>query len=131
MLPQNLLKNAIAANNEFGWKIEHFEQALSVATSCGLACLGGQFQWRVLSGACEAYWLNADSAERLESESWSQYVVRSNEEVRRNFNLLISTVDFEQESNRFELLKSEKQKGTDLNSYLIFVAYFVGEPKNA
>jgi hypothetical protein len=131
VLPEVLLEKAISSNNEFGWKLEHFEEALSIAASCNLACLGGQFQWKFASGTCEAYWLNADSKEKLENESWSQYVARSNEEVLQKFKLLCSSVNFEEESNRFEFLKSERQKGVNVSNHLIFVAYFVAESKNA
>jgi hypothetical protein len=131
VLPEILLKNAVPANKEFGWKIESFPEAVSTAISCNLACIGGQFQWRVPGGTCEAYWLNSDSTKKLESESWSQYVLRSNEEVLLGFNNLVSSVDFELESNHFSFLKTEKQKGTNIENHLLFVAYFVAEGKLA
>ncbi|MDD5359707.1 MAG: hypothetical protein PHI02_05520 [Sulfurovaceae bacterium] len=127
MLPKILLKNAVQSGKEFGWKIKDFEEAVNIAISCNLACLGGQFQWTLSNGTCEAYWLNSDSAKKLESESWSQYVLRSNDEVFSGFNIILSSVDFEIESNKFEFLKLENQKGINISNYLIFVAYFVNQ----
>ena len=127
LLPEILLKNAVPSGKEFGWKIKDFEEAINIAISCNLACLGGQFQWMLPNGTCEAYWLNSDATKKPESEPWSQYVLRSNEEVLLGFNIILSSIDFEFESNKFEFLKLEKQKGININNYLIFIAYFVNQ----
>lgn len=127
VLPEILLKNSVSSGEEFGWKIKYFEEAVNIAISCNLACIGGQFQWKLPNGTCEAYWLKSDSTIKLESESWSQYVLRSNKEVLLGFNIILSSIDFEFESNKFEFLKLEKQKGINISNYLIFVAYFVNQ----
>jgi hypothetical protein len=127
-LPPQVLAKADLRGNEYAWRPEDFLDALSDAASRGLACIGGQFQFRVPDGTCEMYWLSADPADRAEREKWSDYVARSEREVRERFTRMLETVDFRREAQNFEHLQ-QKIVSADFNlmAHLCFVAYFVDE----
>jgi hypothetical protein len=90
------------------------------AKSQGYGCLGGQFQFRMLDGTYEMYWLSADSSERKSEETWSGYSQRSCSEVLDKFNALVSKTDFTKEASSWKLTSSAVE-------YLVFVAYFETE----
>ena len=97
-----------------------FSAALLAAQSHGLACLGGQFQFRLAEGTYEMYWLNAESTEKRSGETWAGYSNRSCSEVLDRFNDLVSKTDFAQEAAGWKLQESAVED-------LVFVAYFETE----
>ena len=127
-LPAELIANADLRGKEYAWRPQDFPETLSRAASSGLACIGGQFQFRVPGGTCEMYWRSADSGERAQGERWMDYVVRSEREVREHFTRLLETVDFRRDAQDFDYLR-QKMAGEafDPMQYLYFVAYFVDE----
>ena len=60
-LPEDMLVTANRESNEEAWRLADFPAVLKRASSHGLACVGGQFQFRGPIGTTEKYWLNADS----------------------------------------------------------------------
>ncbi|HZW86991.1 MAG TPA: hypothetical protein VFF41_05980 [Gallionella sp.] len=123
-LPPHLLTRAVKSGREFGWRQEDFLVALHEAALEGFACIGGQFQYALPDGACELYWLNADSLPHTPSESWWSYVKRSEEEVKKGYELLLRTINFDAEVNKFDFLREKIAGGISLDEYLIFIAYF-------
>jgi len=119
-LPPDVVNGASLRGNEYGWRVSDFLEALSAAKTHGLACVGGQFQFRLPEGTYEMYWLNADSADRCNGESWADYSRRSCSEVQDKFNDLVSKIDFEKEASKRGLLSSAVES-------LAFVAYFETE----
>jgi hypothetical protein len=65
------------------------------------------------------YWLDANSTDRQDGESWEDYVHRSCVEVRESFEKLVQQTDFSKESLNWNLQ-------IDPTKQLVFVAYFVG-----
>jgi hypothetical protein len=116
-LPPDVVNGASLRGNEYGWRVSDFLGALSAAKSHGLACLGGQFQFRLPVGTYEMYWLNADSTDRHNGETWADYSGRSCSEVLDKFNDLVSKTDFAKEASNWGLLSSAVES-------LVFVAYF-------
>lgn len=125
-LPENMLKNA-SLQSEIGWKMSDFPLVLHRAHEHGLACLGGQFQFRFEDGICEMYWLNADSTDRKRNESWENYAHRSIDEVLRNFSRVCENANFEKEMDGWEFVRRKREEGIDPIQHLWFVAYFVTE----
>jgi hypothetical protein len=123
-LPPHLLSSAVVSGGEFGWRKDDFLPVLRNASSEGFACIGGQFQWKLPDGTCEPYWLNADSKPQGSGESWPSYVKRSEEEVEMGYELILRTVDFDAEANKFDFLREKRERGASLDEFLIFVAYF-------
>ncbi len=120
-LPFDVVQDAILQGNEYAWSPESFPVALTRAEAHGLACLGGQFQFRLNDGStCEMYWLSSDSKERASGESWSDYCRRSCSEVRENFARVMSKTDFSKEALGWNLPPSVTRN-------LVFVAYFITE----
>jgi hypothetical protein len=54
-LPSDVLEGAVLRGNEYAWTPESFPVALERAEAHGLACLGGQFQFRLNDATCEMY----------------------------------------------------------------------------
>jgi hypothetical protein len=125
--PPDVLAGATLSGNEYGWTPDAFPKALQKAESHGLACLGGQFQFRVTDGIYEMYWLESNSTERRASESWADYSHRSCAEVREGFGKLLKDKDFVSEALKWPLFKAEISDGFDPLSSLVFVAYFITE----
>ena len=121
LLPPQISQGATLRGNEYGWSISVFHNALDEAEAHAYACLGGQFQFRLDDGStCEMYWLNADSKDRVQGESWAEYCHRSCSEVRDGFQRLVDKTDFTKEASSwpFEF---------DPTKSLVFVAYFITE----
>ena len=106
-----------------------FPDALAAAERLAFACLGGQVQFRFENSIFEAYWLNADSSDRLPEEDWQKYVRRSCREVSEAFESIVQCVDLRQTANEWPSLKLLVDSGVDLQSATVFVAYFVTEPE--
>jgi hypothetical protein len=119
-LPPEIAEGSSLRGNEYGWQISTFPEALYRAKSQGFACLGGQFQFRLPDGIYEMYWLNADSTKRNKGEAWRDYSGRSCSEVLKEFNDLVSRVDFAKEAENLQL-------DTVVVKNLVFVANFVTE----
>ena len=121
-LPPEIALGARLRRNEYGWDISAFPDALAKAQSLGYACLGGTFEFWLDPGLgdYEIYWIDAESKERTQRESWEDYVKRSCSEVLEKFQYLVSTTDFRK-------IAMEQQLQIDLNKRLVFVADFVTE----
>ncbi|MGA9526665.1 MAG: hypothetical protein WBS24_00980 [Terriglobales bacterium] len=116
---------ATLRSNEYAWTISSFPDAVALAVAHGYGCLGGQFQFRLADGStCEMYWLNADSKERLEGESWLDYSRRSCLEVLEEFQKRLSETDFSKGAAKWRL-------PINFADDLVFVAYFVTETELA
>jgi hypothetical protein len=126
-LPRELIDGGSLRGKEYAWDPSTFPHILARAETLGLACLGGQFQFRAPDATCEMYWLNADAADRLPDEAWGSYVARSTAEVRSAFNMLLKSTDFVAEALRWSDVP--ELSGTDASpeQYLCFVAYFIPE----
>jgi hypothetical protein len=131
LLPAELLEGATLRGNEYGWRPECFPNALAIAEVSGYACIGGQFEFRLVDGTYEMYWLAADASNRVDEESWSDYCQRSCGEVRKRFERLMQGTDFRGQVSEFQSLKARMIAGFDPLSTLVFVAYFVGEGEGA
>jgi hypothetical protein len=122
VLPPDISKGATLRGNEYGWNVSSFPDALASAQAQGYACLGGQFQFRLDDGStCEMYWLDVDSKERANRESWVDYCHRSCSEVLNKFQQLASATDFNKEASSWPSVEIDATKS------LVFVAYFVSE----
>ena len=100
------------------------EEAVEAARKAGLACLGGQVQFQIPGGICEAYWLNYDPAERRDNEPWETYVSRSAGETLESFRRLRAETDFRHVAREWEPLRAMADAGLDPVDYLWFVLYF-------
>jgi hypothetical protein len=127
VLPAELVGGTSIAGNEYGWPVALFSEAARRAEALGYACAGGQFQFRIPAGICEMYWLSAESSGRQLSETWRAYCERSRIEVLDRFSAIIEETDFIAEAVKWPLLKTEIERGLDLLSALVFVAYFESE----
>jgi hypothetical protein len=120
LLPPDVANGATLSDNEYGWRVSAFPEALNAAKSHGLVCLGGQFQFRLSGSIYEMYWLNADSTDRRSGETWADYAHRSCSEVLDKFNQLVSKTDFAKEATNWGLHASATEG-------LVFVACFETE----
>ncbi|MBT4816125.1 MAG: hypothetical protein HN742_23725 [Lentisphaerae bacterium] len=132
-LPSSMLECADRSTNEEAWRIGDFAEILDRATENGLVCVGGQFQFRGPIGIAEMYWLNADSSPRRENETWQEYVLRANAEVRSAFDRLVAETDFGAEARGWSHIQKALATGTigDPKDHLYFVAYFGDETTGA
>jgi len=132
-LPEAILNLADRSSNEEAWRIEDVPRVLDLASEYGLACIGGQFQFRGLIGTAEMYWLNADSLPQLPEEDWEPYVERANSEVRESFDRICRETDFDAEAMTWEHIRESLASGvlSDPKEHLYFVAYFSQDPTKA
>lgn len=122
VLPPDISQGATLRGNEYGWSVSSFPRALASAQAHGYACLGGQFQFRLDDGStCEMYWLDANSKEHANGESWVDYCHRSCLEVLNRFQHLASATDFKKQASNWPSVQIDPRKS------LVFVAYFVTE----
>jgi hypothetical protein len=126
-LPSDLTKGASLRGHEYAWPLDAFPAVLAQAQLLGLACLGGQFQFRTPDSICEMYWLNADSADRSPDEAWDRYVARSCGEVLSAFTTLASATNFNVEASRWSAVPELSGMSATPEQYLCFVADFVEE----
>src|ERR1700746_1193936 len=99
ILPLDIAQGAMLRGKEYGWSVSSFPDALARAEAQRYACLGGQFQCRLENATCEMYWLEANSKERVQGESWVEYCHRSCSEVLSGFQRIISATDFVKEAS--------------------------------
>jgi hypothetical protein len=130
-LPTEIAQGATVRGNEYGWTLDAFPPALARAQALGHACLGGQFQFRLDDGTYEMYWLNADSNDRREGESWAEYGRRSCDEVLGRFKVAVANADFSKEASSWPSLATAMAQGLNIANHLVFVAYFVTEAETA
>jgi hypothetical protein len=131
-LPDSLISRATPSGQEHGWSIAEFPTVLADAADLGFACIGGQFQFLLPDGTCEAYWLNADSTPQLPDEPWHEYVSRAAREVRDAFDQICAETDFIREAQQWQFLRDKlANPDFDVLQHLIFVAYFNNEPGSA
>jgi len=120
-LPPDVTKGASLQENDYGWDVSSFPDAVMNAVAHNYACLGGQFQFRLSDGSSfEMYWLNADSTDRAEGEPWAEYSHRSCTEVLGNFQKRVAETDFAKEAMAWPMPINHHRD-------LVFVAYFVTE----
>jgi hypothetical protein len=129
-LPSQIVAGASLAGNEYGWSIASFPEALRNAVALQYACIGGQFQFRIDNGTCEMYWLNADASDQNADEPWAEYCNRSCAEVLQRFQQVVATTDFRKEALNWPILKAKVDAGFDIESSVVFVAYFVEESES-
>ena len=128
-LPDTMTKGASLRGSEYGWRLDDFPRVLADAAQHGLACVGGQFQFRLPEGAtCEMYWLCANASSKRQSETWADYTGRSRTEVERTFRRLCDETDFRRAAIGFDFLRQKCDAGFDPLPHLYFVAYFDHEP---
>ena len=128
-LPEKILRKASVRGKEYAWKKEDLIEAILSAKENRLASIGGQVQFRLPDGCCELYWINFDSDDKIENESWDEYVVRSADEVILKFKKINVEFDLIDEGYKsFQFLKDKvNNEGVVLSDYLCFVAYFNDE----
>jgi hypothetical protein len=126
-LPSEMVFGATLRGKEYGWTLNSFPVALAAADRLKLACLGGQFQFRVGDAVYEPYWISADSSERRSGETWADYVHRSCGEVAESFQQALRTTDFGAVARQWPDLGA---KAEDVLNTLVFVAYFVTEQEH-
>jgi hypothetical protein len=71
----------------------------------------------------------SNSSEQRIGESWVDYCHRSCAEVREGFDRLVENTDFVQQASEWPLLKAKMNERFNVLSSLVFVAYFVNEPR--
>jgi hypothetical protein len=126
----NTLPEELTRGGEYAWSISSFPDALLLAPAIGFACLGGQFQLRPGPDTIyELFWVEANSSEKLSSESRISYAARSCSDVSERFTYLLRTIDFREEALKFKSLDSWLVPGRPLTEFLVFNAYFVDEPE--
>ena len=125
-LPDKIKEKArISLGGEYAWKMNDIEEVIDQAQKVGLACVGGQPQFQLPEGTYELYWINYESTEIKIDELWEDYVVRSANEVKREFNRRCIETDFLREADSFNLIKIKlEEKDFNLLNYLYFVLYF-------
>ena len=110
-LPEDMLQTANCESNEQAWRPGDFPGILALADRYGLACVGGQFQFRGPIGTAEMYWLNADSSPRQAGEDWPSYVQRANQEVLTSFKKRLAGTDFRSEAMRWKHIRQAIEQG--------------------
>jgi hypothetical protein len=126
-LPSEITIGAILRDTEYGWTVDSFPAAVRAAERLEIACLGGQFQFRVGETVYEPFWISTDPSARRPGEGWSNYVCRSCREVGRAFDVLVRTTDFRAVAREWQDLRDKADAGLDTMQTLVFVAYFVTE----
>ena len=129
LLPEAVRRKAsVSVGGEHAWRRHDVEEVLHEAASIELACLGGQVQFQLRDGVCEAYWLNFDPQPQREGEAWSDYVSRSSAEAFDGFRRLCSATDFQSVAREWEFIatKMDREAYDPIND-LWFVLYLASE----
>jgi hypothetical protein len=127
LLPAEVLQKASVKGSEYAWSFDDVPAVIAAARRCGLATEGGQVQYRFPNATCELYWLNADSTPRRDGEVWSEYVVRSADEVLGGFQRLLADTDFIAEVAGLGYLAEQLAPGVSITPFRCFVLYFASE----
>lgn len=124
-IQKNILDKAVKSGQEFGWRRDDFVDVIDSALSENLAIIGGQIQFKLPDGTCELYWKSYDTNEKLPSENWKDYCLRTHNECLEKFKQLDSNDKLIKEGiDNFDFLKKKVADGVDLEPYLIFIFYF-------
>ena len=121
LLPSHIIKKAHITSNEYSWKKDDFEEVIEAARFVGLASIGGSPQFIFPDGISELYWINYDSQDRKQGETWASYVHRSAEEVIANFRQVCASREFQAE------VWDRTSIQPDNLDHLWFVIYFMRE----
>jgi hypothetical protein len=129
LLPHHLLMKANLKGLEYAWRKEDIREVIFTAKEYGLACLGGNVQFRIPDGTCDLYWLEYWADDRKPDESWRDFVSRSADECYLQIENMVNTKDIVREAyNGFSILKEMAQK-VDISIYMWFILYFDTEEK--
>ena len=82
-LPQELLSSASRRGNVYAWRWKDILRVAFAAEKAGLACGGGQAQFRSPDGTFEINWRSFTAEGRRGDETREQYLLRSWKETRR------------------------------------------------
>jgi hypothetical protein len=126
-LPDELTEGASLRGNEFAWRVDQFPNVMAKARRLGFGCLGGQFQFRPPGATCEMYWLSADPDQRGADEAWSDYAIRSCEQVLERFKATLVGSNLVEEASRWPDIPELTGPSAEPQRHLCFVAYFVSE----
>ena len=129
LLPEAVRRKAsVSVGGEHAWRRHDVEEVLHEAASIELACLGGQVQFQLRNGICEAYWLTFDPQPQREAEAWSDYVSRSSAEALEGFRRICRGTDFRAVARDWELIRTKMDREAyDPMDDLWFVLYFTAE----
>lgn len=128
-MPYSLLRKARLSGREYAWRRKDVEEVIRAGAEVGLRCLGGQVQYLPPDGTCEAWWLNYDARDRMESETWGEAAARSAEEVVRMFRRVCKESDFSEEARKFAFLQTKMdEEDYDPVEDMWFMLYFETEP---
>lgn len=89
-----------------------------------MAVIGGQVQYLLPDATCELYWLNYDSDERKEGESWIAYCNRAASECILGFSKVIERPIHAEAVEAFGSHLLSDGTSNDLSAYQIFILYF-------
>lgn len=130
VLPEAVKHTAHIIHGCYVWRISDVENAIELCRQAGLLCLGGEVQFFIDGGICEAYWLCFDASERNEMETWQEYVDRAAKEVGSLFRQRCNETDFVETAKQWEVLsKRIEDPGFDPMKCLVFALDFVTEEK--
>ena len=129
-LPASIAAGSVLNGEEYAWPLPALPAALDAAIRESIACLGGQFQFRLPDGTYEMYWINADSTDRGRDEPWSDYAERSVGEVRAAFERLVRETDFRAQVQQWPALAKTPSSREDVLGGLVFCAYFISEQES-
>ena len=86
---------------------------------------GGQIQFKLPDGTGELYWKSYDTKEKLPTENWTNYCLRSHSEYLEQFKKFDSNDKLIKAGiDNFDIKKKKAADGVDLEPYLIFILYF-------
>ena len=129
-LPDALSRKAAFDDGEHSWRVDTFPTVLREAASLGLACAGGQFQFRTSDGPiCEMYELEVDTGGQRQGESWGSYVSRCEREVASAFEKILRDTDWRARALEWRdtIYSKAAAESADVRLMLVFVAYFENE----
>ena len=110
-LPQEISQGSTVQGNEYGWSLTAFPNAVARAEAHWYAVVGSHSQFRLADGrTCGMYWLEADSEECAEGDSWSDYCHRSCSVVLYIFQHLASATDFEKEGIKLAICSNRPNR---------------------
>jgi hypothetical protein len=89
-LPQELLSSASRRGNDYAWRWKDILPVASAAEKAGLACAGGQAQFRSPDGTFEINWKSFTPEGKRADETREEYLIRSWKETRRICHGLLS-----------------------------------------
>ena len=119
-----ILRKAVRSGQEYGWRLDNLAEVVTEAKARQLATIGGQVQFIVPDGTCEAYWLSYDPKEKQLEESGPEYVDRSWSELLDSVSV-IDEASLLEAAKHFPVLEFAGVKALE---NAIFIIYFEAEP---